>query len=196
MTGLDAHLARLSVSEIQATLNRRQTVGRQTALYLLRDPRAGVRALGERYMERIRASERERARVRRLLTNERELLEAEGLLRGERLAVVAGVDEAGLAGQGVTVLDHPHDVARATADPGAVDDHQLAGVSEDLDDVGAQPACGGAGIQLRLDDDPTADQMQPPGEPEGRGDLRLPAAGLGDLDGRQLRLHLRGHGHC
>jgi ribonuclease HII len=97
VTGLDARLARLSVSEIQATLSRRQTVGRQTALYLLRDPRAGVRALGERYLEQIRAAERERARVRRLLTNERELLESEARLRGERVAVVAGVDEAGMA---------------------------------------------------------------------------------------------------
>ena len=94
MTGLDARLARLSVSEIQATLSCRQAVGRRTALYLLRDPRAGVRALGERYMEQIRASERERARVRRLLTNERELLDAEARLRGERVAIVAGVDEA------------------------------------------------------------------------------------------------------
>ncbi|HJU86514.1 MAG TPA: hypothetical protein VJ788_03995, partial [Gemmatimonadota bacterium] len=97
MTGLDARLARLSVHEIEATLSRRQTVGRQTALHLLRDPRAGVRALGERYLEKIRASERERARVRRLLANERELLEAEARQRGERVAVVAGVDEAGMA---------------------------------------------------------------------------------------------------
>jgi ribonuclease HII len=97
VTGLDARLARLSVSEIQATLNRRQAVGRQTALHLMRDPRAGVRALGERYMERIRAAERERARVRRLLANERELLESETGLRGEPVTVVAGVDEAGMA---------------------------------------------------------------------------------------------------
>jgi ribonuclease HII len=97
LTGLDARLARLSVSEIQAVLSRRQSVGRQTALHLLRDPRAGVRALGERYLERIRAAERERARVRRLLVNESELLEAEGRLRGERVAVVAGVDEAGMS---------------------------------------------------------------------------------------------------
>ena len=71
MSGLEARLARLSVPEIHQILNRRRAVGRQTAEQLLRDPRAGVRALGERYLERIRAIERERARVRRLLGTER-----------------------------------------------------------------------------------------------------------------------------
>jgi ribonuclease HII len=97
VSGLDARLARLSVTEISAILDRRRAIGRQTVEHLLHDSRAGVRALGERYLERVRAAEREKARVRRLLGTERELLEAECRLRGDRVAVVAGVDEAGMA---------------------------------------------------------------------------------------------------
>jgi ribonuclease HII len=97
VSGLDGRLARLSVPEISAILSRRQAVGRHTIEHLLQDPRASVRALGERHLERVRAAERERARVRRLLGNERELLAAEARLRGEPVSVVAGVDEAGMA---------------------------------------------------------------------------------------------------
>lgn len=97
MSGLDARLSRLSVTEISEVLSRRQVVGRQTALHLLRDPRASVRGLGERYLEQVRAAEREQVRVRLLLATERDLIEAEARLRGERVTVVAGVDEAGMA---------------------------------------------------------------------------------------------------
>ena len=97
MSGLDDRLSRLSVSEIHEVLTRRHSVGRKTVEHLLRDPRAGVRALGERYREHVRAIERERARVRRLLAAERELLEAEAHSRASRVAVVAGVDEVGMA---------------------------------------------------------------------------------------------------
>lgn len=97
MSGLEGRLARLSVPEISQILSRRQAVGRHTALHLRRDPRASVRALGERYLERVRAAEREKARVRRLLGTERELLEAEAQRRGDRVTVVAGVDEVGMA---------------------------------------------------------------------------------------------------
>lgn len=57
--------------------------------YLLEDDRAGVRALGRRYLGHVRARERERARLGRLLDAERELL-GEGM-------TAAGVDEAGVA---------------------------------------------------------------------------------------------------
>jgi ribonuclease HII len=97
VSGLDARLSRLSVTEISEVLSRRQVVGRQTALHLLRDPRASVRGLGERYLEQVRAAEREQVRVRLLLATERDLIEAEARLRGERVTVVAGVDEAGMA---------------------------------------------------------------------------------------------------
>jgi len=97
VSGLEERLARLSVSEISVILSRRQAIGRQTVQHLLSDPRASVRSLGERYLEQVRARERERCRVRRLLASELELLEAEAALRGDRVAVVAGVDEVGMA---------------------------------------------------------------------------------------------------
>ena len=56
-------------------------------------------------------------------------------------------------------------------------------------------ACGGPGVQLCLDHDPTADDVEPSGETERRRHLGLAAAGFGDFDRRQLRLHLRGHSH-
>lgn len=70
-------------------MSRRQSVGRQTIAYLLADERAGVRALGRRYLEACRARERERTRLRRLLTFEAEC-------RGDRTPV-AGIDEAGVS---------------------------------------------------------------------------------------------------
>lgn len=90
MSGLDSRLEDLSIAEIRAILDRRQSIGRTTVDHLMSDPRAGVRALGERHLARVRARERERARLRRLLDGEREFL-------GEEVRVLAGVDEAGMA---------------------------------------------------------------------------------------------------
>ncbi len=90
MSGLDQKLEELSVAEIETVLSRRQSVGRTTVQYLLDDDRVSVQALGERHLARIRARERERARLRRLLDAEREFLD--GSIR-----IVAGVDEAGMA---------------------------------------------------------------------------------------------------
>ncbi len=90
MSGFEERLGHLSVSEIATVLARRQSVGRRTVRYLLQDDRAGVRDLGRRYLDRVRAREHERARLVRLLETERELL-----TEGARIA--AGVDEAGVA---------------------------------------------------------------------------------------------------
>lgn len=65
-------------------------MGRRTVTYLLEDERAGVRALGRRYLTHVRARERERARLARLLEAERELLV-------EGATIAAGVDEVGVA---------------------------------------------------------------------------------------------------
>lgn len=90
MSSLEERLSRLSLPEIAAVLDCRQVVGRTTVRYLLEDPRAGVRALGERYLSLVRARERERARLERLAEAERAFLD-------ERVRLVAGVDEAGMA---------------------------------------------------------------------------------------------------
>jgi ribonuclease HII len=89
VSGLDQRLQHLSVQDIAALLERRRTVGRSTVRHLLTDPRAGVRALGVQYLQRMNAREREKARLERLVDGERTA--AEGAL------VVAGVDEAGMA---------------------------------------------------------------------------------------------------
>ena len=75
------------------------------------------------------------------------------------------------------------------------DHHHVGLVAVDLGDVLAQPARGGAGVELGLDHDPAADDVQPAGEPQHRGDLGLAAAGLRDLSARQLGLHLCCHRH-
>lgn len=90
MTSFERRLSELSVSDIAAILERRHAIGRTTVRYLLEDPRAGVRALGERCLARVREREREQARLKRLLDGERQFLD-------ERVTVVAGVDEAGMA---------------------------------------------------------------------------------------------------
>ncbi|MDX1623394.1 MAG: ribonuclease HII [Gemmatimonadota bacterium] len=90
MSSLDDRLENLSVSEIEAVLRRRHAVGRTTVGYLLEDPRAGVRALGRQYLRRVRARERERARLRRLL-------DAEHAFRDDGIRILAGADEAGMA---------------------------------------------------------------------------------------------------
>ena len=92
----------------------------------------------------------------------------------------AAVEQAGLPGQRLAVLDDPHDVAAALAQPAGGQHEHVAGVAVDLGDVLAQPAGGRAGVELGLDDDPAADDVQPAGEPQQRRHLRLAAAGLGD----------------
>ena len=105
------------------------------------------------------------------------------------------VEQAGLAGQRLAVLDDPDDVAAALADAVALDHDDVGLVAVDLGDVLAQAPRGGAGVELGLDHDPAADDVQTAGEPQHRGDLGLAAAGLGDLGVGELRLHLCRHRH-
>ena len=105
------------------------------------------------------------------------------------------VEQAGLAGQRLAVLDDADDVAAALADAVALHHHDVGLVAVDLGDVRAQPPGRGAGVELGLDHDPAAHDVQPAGEPQHRRDLRLAAAGLRDLGARQLRLHLCRHRH-
>ena len=105
------------------------------------------------------------------------------------------VEQAGLPGQPLAVLDHPDDVAVALAQPRAGEHLHLAGVPVHLGDVPAKPARGRAGVQLRLDHHPATDDVQPPGEPQQRGDLRPPVAGLGHRQATELVLHRRRHRH-
>jgi hypothetical protein len=59
-------------------------------------------------------------------------------------------------------------------------------VTEDLVDIGSEPPGSGTSVQLGLDDDSTAHDVQAPGKSECCSNLRFAIAGLGHLDGRQL----------
>src|SRR5512133_134989 len=97
-----------------------------------------------------------------------------------------GVDQPGLSRQRLAVLDHAYDVVRTPTDARAVHDHQLTGVAKYLTDVRPEATGSCTGIQLCFNHDATADNVQTTGKPERCGNLRLPVAGLGDLNGRQL----------
>ena len=56
----------------------------------------------------------------------------------DRTAAV--VEQTGLTGQRLAVLDHADDVPRALAQPSPADHDDLAGVAVDLEDVAADPA--------------------------------------------------------
>ena len=107
----------------------------------------------------------------------------------------AGVDEAGLAGQRLAVLDHPHDVAAALAQAAGGEDEHLGGVAVEVGDVLAQPPGGVGRVELGLDDDAAADDVQPTGEPQRRRHLRLAAARLRDVEPAELVLDPRRHRH-
>jgi hypothetical protein len=105
------------------------------------------------------------------------------------------VEQAGLAGQRLTLLADPDDVAAALADAVALDHDHVRLVAVDLGHVGAQPTRRGAGVELGLDDDLAVHDVQAAREPEHRGDFGLAAAGLGDLRVGQFGLHLCRHRH-
>src|SRR4029079_11298891 len=108
----------------------------------------------------------------------------------------ASVEQARLPGERLAVADHPDDIPAALADAIAAHHHHVARVPVDLGEVAAQPPGGGTGVQLGLDDDAAAHDVQPAREAQERGDLRLAAAGLGDLGPGQLRLYLCRHRHA
>ena len=101
----------------------------------------------------------------------------------------AAVEQAGLTGQRLAVLDHADDVAAAAAQPAGGQHDHVAGVAVDLGDVAAQPARGRAGVELGLDHDPAPDDVQPTGEPQHRRDLGLAVTRLDDGQPAELVLH-------
>jgi len=79
---------RMTLSQIAAYLEEAATLSPEEEQALLRDRRAGVRILLQRYRRRVGRRQREERRLHRMLAEERALLE-----QGIRL--IAGVDEAG-----------------------------------------------------------------------------------------------------
>ena len=148
--------------------------------------RRGAAGLGERAVRQEGAA----PGGRRVAGRAGDDLRAAGRAPGGR-----AVEQAGLAGQRLAVLDHAYDVAVAAAQAAGGQHGDLADVAEDLGDLPAQPAGGRAGVQLGLDHDPAADDVQAAGEPQHRRHLGLAAAGLGDREPTQLVLDRRRHRH-
>ena len=71
---------------------------------------------------------------------------ADDLGRQPAHRAAAAVDQAGLAGQRLAVLDDPHDVAAALAQPAGREHEDLGGVAVDLGELASQPARGVAPV--------------------------------------------------
>ena len=84
------------------------------------------------------------------------------------------VQQTGLTGERLPVLDHPDDVPAAAAQTTTRHDDDLALVPVDLRDRLPEPTGSDARVQLRLDHDPTRDDVQAAREPQGCRDLGLP----------------------
>jgi hypothetical protein len=107
----------------------------------------------------------------------------------------ADVQQPGLAGQRLTVLDHPDDVVAALAQTAGREHVHLAGIAVDVGDLAAQPARDRAGVQLGLDHHPPGDDVQSAGEAQQCRHLRPTTAGLGHVDPAQLILDRCRHRH-
>jgi hypothetical protein len=96
---------------------------------------------------------------------------ADDLGRQAASRAAARVDQSGLPGERLAVLDHPDDVAGAAAQAGRVDHDQLTVMAEDFADVGTQTPGGRSGVQFGLDHDLAAHDVQAAGESESGSDL-------------------------
>src|SRR5918998_6057898 len=107
----------------------------------------------------------------------------------------AQVQQAGLASQALPITDHPHHVTGAFAQTTGCDQVHIGVVAVEFMHLTAQPAGGGAGIQLGFHHDAAGDDVQSTGEAQQGGDLGPPAARLGHPQPTQLVLDGGGHGH-
>jgi hypothetical protein len=105
------------------------------------------------------------------------------------------IEETGLTGQRLAVLDDTHQVATALAQTTGSHHGDVGRMSVDLGDVLAQSARGGTCVDLRLDNDATTHDVQSAGEPQHRGHLGLAAARPCHHEVSELVLHSCGHGH-
>ena len=105
------------------------------------------------------------------------------------------IDQTGLTGQLLAVGVDTDEIPVALAEPTGMHDRHLAGVSEDLGDVLAEtPRCDGR-VEIGLDDDLAAHDVQTGREAKHGRHLCLAAARFGDLEPCKLVLHRCGHRH-
>ncbi len=87
------------------------------------------------------------------------------------------IEQAGLAGQGLAALEHADEVDRRAARAGCRDHRQLRVHAVQLGDVARDPLGEHLGVELGLDRDAVRDDVQSPGEPQDRRQLRRPHRG-------------------
>jgi len=107
----------------------------------------------------------------------------------------AGVEEAGLAREGLAAVDDAHDVARALPRPRA-DDLALGPHPVELREVAAHALGDLLRVELGLDGDASGDDVQAAREAQERGELGSPHARLAHLDGDELILDVRRQCHA
>jgi hypothetical protein len=113
----------------------------------------------------------------------------EGVAIDLRVDAPAGVDDAGLTSQGLTAVDHAHQVPGSLADTAWLDHRDVAVVPVDIEEVPAEATGSRTRIQISLDNDVARDDVESAGEPQDRRHLCLAAADLGDLDATEFVLH-------
>jgi hypothetical protein len=107
----------------------------------------------------------------------------------------ADVEQAGLPGQRLAVLDDADDVVAVLADATGGEDVDFARVAVHIGDLPAKPARDGAGVELGLDHDAARNDVQAAREAEQGRHLGPAAAWLGHVDPAQLVLDRCRHRH-
>src|SRR5690606_9019085 len=107
----------------------------------------------------------------------------------------APVEQAGATGQCLTVLADADDVPGALAQTARAEHLDLGGIAVELEDLAAEATCDRSEVYLGLDDHPSGDDVQSPGEAQEGGHLGLAIADPGDRQPAQLVLDLRCHCH-
>ena len=106
-----------------------------------------------------------------------------------------GIDQARLTGQGIAIADESDHVARRATQPRGSHHDELTGEPEQIGDRRAQSARRRASVQIDLDHDLAASNVEAPGEPQQGSHLSFAARRFRHGDGRELRLHLRCQRH-
>jgi hypothetical protein len=94
----------------------------------------------------------------------------------------AGIQQAGLPGQGLATIEHADEVLARRAQPGPGDDRYVAAHPIQLGEVLAHAARELRSVEFTLDRYPARDHVQPTGKTQDRCEFGRANRGLADLD--------------
>ena len=103
---------------------------------------------------------------------------ADDLRRQAANRAPAKIEQSRLAREGLTLLRYTHDVTSGLSKPARTEYVHVGTVGEQVEYLPAQTSRRGAQIHLCFDDHPAADDVEPTGKAQQRGDLCLAAADL------------------